>query len=401
MLSRPNCGVNLPRPAGTGYNPRPMTPPTESSSTTASTSDSRRTLRRRFLLSLVAALVIYAGFLVYGDLDKLRPLLRDFPWLWLPAILGLTLINYAGRLLKWLWYLRIVGSKISWQDGTRVFGVGMTMVLTPGKAGELLKSYMVKNAGGTPMSVTAPIVLSERLTDGLAMLLLAGVGLLAFDDPLLRRAAATMLAVLFAVVAVVWIRPLSLTLLRTGERVPLMRNYVSHAHSFYESSYMLLAPRNLLIAVAIGVVSWSCEGLAYYLVLLGMTAGGAEPLAVGIQTALTSVFIFSISTVLGAVMATPGGLGATEASLVALSQRLLGLDAATATASALLIRFATLWFGVGIGLVCLARWSHLLEGPVPSREPSPGGGPPTDAAAADTASADTASTDAPSSPVES
>ncbi|MFN2115575.1 MAG: YbhN family protein [Anaerolineae bacterium] len=336
--------------------------PSPETSAAPSPASAARGLRRRFMWSLIAALVIYILLIAYADVGTLRPVLRDFPWRWLPLILGLTLVNYAGRLIKWIWYLRLVGSPITAADAARVFGVGMTMVMTPGKAGELLKSYMVKNASGTPIAVTAPIVLAERLTDGLAMLLLAGIGLLSFDDPALRRAAAVALAVLFAVVAVVWIRPLALGLLRIGERVQVVRDYASHARDFYESSYLLLAPRNLLIAVSIGLVSWSFEGLAYYLVLVGVTAGGSAPLAHGVQTALTSIFIFSISTVLGAVMATPGGLGATEAGLVALSQRMLGLDPASATAAALVVRFATLWFGVALGLLSLARWSWLLEG---------------------------------------
>jgi uncharacterized membrane protein YbhN (UPF0104 family) len=96
--------------------------------------------------------------------------------------------------------------------------------------------------------------------------------------------------------------------------------------------------------------------LAYYLVVLGM---GIEP---GGDTMLIAVFIFSISTVLGAVVGTPGGLGGTEGGLVALAVQLLEMGRTPATAAALLIRFATLWFGVAIGLVSLALWPHLLDG---------------------------------------
>ena len=143
-----------------------------------------------------------------------------------------------------------------------------------------------------------------------------------------------------------------------GERTPVVRRFAHHLHAFYESTYHILGPRNLAIAVGIGIVSWTCEGLAYYVVL----RGAYPALAPGIETVLTAVFIFSVSTVLGALAATPGGLGAIEASLVALSQRLLGLAPASAIAAALLVRFATLWFGVALGLASLARWSRLLEG---------------------------------------
>ena len=49
-----------------------------------------------------------------------------------------------------------------------------------------------------------------------------------------------------------------------------------------------------------------------------------------------------------------------ESSLAALSIQLLGLSRPAAAAAALLIRFATLWFGVAIGLISLALWPHLL-----------------------------------------
>src|SRR5690606_17951262 len=124
-------------------------------------------------------------------------------------------------------------------------------------------------------------------------------------------------------------------------------------------------PRNLLIAAGIGTLSWLCEGLAYFLVLVGM---GVSP---DWEMALIAVFIFSISTVVGALIATPGGLGGTEGSLVALSGQILGLARTPAGAAALLIRFSTLWFGVLLGIAGLARWPELLSGAESVRHRAP------------------------------
>ena len=82
----------------------------------------------------------------------------------------------------------------------------------------------------------------------------------------------------------------------------------------------------------------------------------------GYVFALLAIFIFSISTIVGAVVATPGGLGGTEGGLVSLGMRLLGLAKPSATAAALLARLATLWFGVALGLVCMSLWPELLAG---------------------------------------
>jgi glycosyltransferase 2 family protein len=313
-------------------------------------------LTRKLIYSLVFALLVYIALALWSDWNELTAALLDFPWQWLPLVVALTLVNYAGRLLKWQWYLGLLGVPLGRSDSARIFGVGMLMVMTPGKAGEFLKSYMVKNVSGTPMSVTAPAVLAERVTDGLAMLVLASVGLFAFPYATARWVAAIAFTGLLAILVIVQIRPLALWFLALGRRLPVIKRFAGHLFTFYESSYLIFRPRNLLIALAIGLVSWSAEGLAYYLVVVGF---GAQP---GAETVLISIFIFCISTVIGAVFAMPGGLGGVEGSLLFLSTSLLGLSRASATASALLIRFCTLWLGVGIGVVSFLLWPSLLAG---------------------------------------
>ncbi len=251
--------------------------------------------------------------------QDLAQALIDFPWQWMPAVVGLTLLSYTARLFKWQWYLKVVGVQISRFDSARIFGVGMLMVMTPGKAGEFLKSYMVKNVTGTPMSVTAPVILAERMTDGMAMLVLAGAGLFAFPDPTARSIAATVFFSFVAIVVVVQIRPLALWCLGVAEHIPVVKRFAHNLHTLYESSYIIFKPGNLMVSLTIGVFSWGCVGLAYYIVLVGF---GAPP---GPQTVLVAIFIFNISTVIGAVFAMPGGLGGVEGSMVALSMRILGL----------------------------------------------------------------------------
>ena len=313
-------------------------------------------LRRKILLSFVFALLLYIALALWSDWQALAQALTDFPWHWLPLVIGLTLVNYIGRLLKWQWYLNLLGVKITRHDSARIFGIGMLMVMTPGKAGEFLKSYMVRNVTGTPMSVTAPAVLAERMTDGMAMLLLASAGLFAFPDPTARWVALLVLLTSVVTIVVIQIRPLAMRVLGIGKRLPVINRFADHLYSFYESSYLIFRPRNLLISLGIGVVSWVAEGFAFYLVLVGF---GATP---GSQSVLIAVFIFCISTVIGALFATPGGLGGVEGSLVALTVRLFSLPTVMATGAALLVRFCTLWLGVTIGVVSFARWPDLLAG---------------------------------------
>lgn len=314
----------------------------------------RKRLGVQFFWSLLLALLVYIGLIVYGDWRQLSALLAEFPWRWLPPMLGLTLVNFGVRLLKWHWYLRLIRTPISFGQSARIYGISFLMMMTPGKVGEFVRAFMVRNVSGAPFSVVAPVVLAERMTDGLAMILLAGLGLLAIDDGRIRMAALAALLIIAGIIIAIQVRPLALWCLALGHRLPLVNRFADKLSAFYESSYFLLQPKYLFTSVLIGVVSWASQGIGFYLVLLGF---GAEASA---GSMLTAVSAFNMSTVVGAVVATPGGLGGVESSLAALSIQLLDMSRPAAAAAALVIRFATLWFGVAIGLVCLALWPHLL-----------------------------------------
>jgi uncharacterized protein (TIRG00374 family) len=81
-----------------------------------------------------------------------------------------------------------------------------------------------------------------------------------------------------------------------------------------------------------------------YLVLVGL---GVTP---GWAVLSAGIFVLAFSTVIGAVTALPGGLGAAEASIAGMLVFILGLSRETAAAATILIRFATLWFAVLLGL---------------------------------------------------
>src|SRR5438309_188150 len=102
----------------------------------------------------------------------------------------------------------------------------MAMAMTPGKVGEVLKSYLLKQVRGTPIATSAPIVVAERLTDGIAMLFLSAAGLLLFDygRPVMVGIAVFVVVFLF----VFQNRTLFERLLERGERVPFLATRLHH-----------------------------------------------------------------------------------------------------------------------------------------------------------------------------
>lgn len=310
-------------------------------------------LRNKLVISIVFGIVIAAVLAMSADLPQTLGALQRFAWRYLPAILSLTLINYALRFVKWHYYLGQIGAgHVSLGVSLKIFVAGFTMVMTPGKVGELYKAWALKETNQVAISRAAPVVLAERITDGLAMVILASAGL-----ALYRFGALMLLAVVLMMggfVVVVQIRPLALGLLDHGDRLPIVSRFTSSLREFYESTYRLLSLRNLLFAVSLGVVSWAAEGAALFLVLLGLGFVATPELLVQAVSAL------ALSTILGAITFLPGGLGVIDGTLAGLLLVLTSAGADLAVAATLIIRLATLWFGVMLGILTLVGYRREL-----------------------------------------
>jgi uncharacterized protein (TIRG00374 family) len=302
-----------------------------------------------------AAVVIV--LLLYSDLQDIGTYARQFPPLFLIPILGLTLFNYAGRWLKWQFYLNLIDVKdITYRESILLWVSGFVLAITPGKVGEFLKAGLLRNLTGTPVARSAPVIFAERLTDGLAMFVLAAIGfggILATstaNQEVLQSYVPGYIAVLTIIalgIIALQIRPLCLWGLGVVERLPVVGRFGTSFLELYESTYTLLKPFPLLVAVVLGTISWSGEVIGFFLIFWGM---GLEPSWLLLWQAM---FILASATIIGAVSGLPGGLGAAEVTVVGMVQLIvLGYaDPGFAGAATLFVRLSTLWFSVVLGLV--------------------------------------------------
>ncbi|GIW09936.1 MAG: flippase-like domain-containing protein [Chloroflexi bacterium] len=324
--------------------------------------------RGRLLFSLALAVLVLLGLLVYGDLTATVRAIGRFRLEFVPAIIGLTLLNYLLRFGKWHYYLRRLGARdLTLGTSLLVFLSGMSMTVTPGKVGEWLKCYLLQQQGALSFSRAAPVVLAERLTDGLALLVLASGGMLIFG--LGGEVLAGTLLLAAVIVGLSQYRPLARWVLERAATLPILGRQAAHLREFYESSFLLFRGPALAVAVGLGVISWAGECLAFALVLTGL---GVEPSSLLVVQA---TFILAISSLAGGLLLTPGGLGVAEGGIAGLTRYLVGTSPDVAAAATILIRACTLWFGVLLGAVALAITSRQL-----ARRPSAALTPRPDAA---------------------
>ena len=344
-------------------------PPTDGASNPEDVAGWRRLLPR-FVAGLVLALAVLTALALFADLRELGDALASFDWWLTVPIVALTLLNYALRFVKWQVYLDRIGVRgIPPRPSALTFLSAFSMSVTPGKIGEIIKAVYVRRLTGTPVSRTAAVIAAERLTDGLAMLGLAAIGLTQFSygRPLLAIAALLGIGVVVLLRRPTLLGPL---VARLGQ-VPVAGRAIArsthHAGHFLDASNVLYAPRLVVGSVLLGMLSWFSECVALFLVLIGLGQPASWHLL------LVATFVLSVSSVFGALSFLPGGLGIAEASITAMLILLITDPAFTrgdAAAATILIRFATLWFSVLLGVGAVAILQRLLRGRTTVTAPS-------------------------------
>lgn len=298
-------------------------------------------LLRRLLIGIVFGIGVYAALAIYLGVEKLGRSLITFDYIRFLPILTLTFSNYLLRYLKWSYYLRTLDVKVPAGRNLTIFLGGLSMVVTPGKIGELLKAYLLRTAQGVPMARTAPVVMAERVTDLIALVILMLAGFFTFRQGQTVLIAVSSLLLIF--LGVISSRTLSMALLRLFTRLPGLSKIGHKLEEFYESMATLFKPVPLFWATVLSLLAWFCECYGFYLVL-----GGFPNTTIAL---LLAVFIYSATTLGG--LPTPGGLGLTDGGMTALLRYAGEVKIGTAGAATLLIRLCTLWFAVLVGVIAL------------------------------------------------
>lgn len=263
------------------------------------------------------------------------------------ALLGLSLINYAARALRWHLYIRRLGLGVPFRTSALQFVAGFALTTTPGKVGEALRLWLMERRNGVPYARSIPLLFADRIIDLLAMGILALVGLLALSAPsglYVLGAGAT--AGVLALTMRPWaaLRAVGLGYRVVGRRPRLFAGMRGAIRRTAE----LFAPKVLGAAMLLTILGWLAECAALALVLRALDAD------IG---ALGAILTFTVAMLAGAATLLPGGLGGTEATMVALlALQGVGLEAAIPATA--IIRASTLWFAVLLGFAALSPALH-------------------------------------------
>jgi uncharacterized protein (TIRG00374 family) len=288
------------------------------------------------LFAVGAALLSLLAGDVLGKLALLSPVT-------LLAMLGLSLVNYLSRGLRWLLFCRRLGVAVPPWRNLLIFVAGFALTTTPGKVGEALRLWLIERRYGYRYERLAPLFLGDRLSDMNGVLLLLLISAFGLPGQAWLALPAGLVVVLVTL-AFVFPGPLIegiggvYRLARRRGRRLFARTRTALRHTA-----RLLEPGTYLPALLLSLLGWLAESGAFALLLHDL--GAPVP-------ALAAMGIFTLSLVAGGVSMLPGGLGGAEAVLIG-ALLALGVELDRAVAATAVIRLTTLWFGVGLGSLAM------------------------------------------------
>lgn len=301
---------------------------------------------RRILAIMAVAMVFYFVIVVLSDIDDVGSAFRSFDWVYLMPVLILVLVNYLVRAERWHSYLHGIGLGVPRVRSFWLFLAGLSMSITPAKAGEALKALLLRMEKGAPLERGIAVVFAERMTDLTGVLILVGLGFFVFPYGLLPFSVVVALVVaILVILSVPRISGRFISFLKS--RRPLNRVGAMAERALTDARSLLLG-RNLVRGTALGVVAWGAECVAFYLILVACSSD---------IVLMECVFVYSFASVIGAISMMPGGMGTTEATMIGLLL-VLSVSASTASFAVILVRACTLWFAVGLGIVMLMAYSR-------------------------------------------
>jgi len=225
----------------------------------------------------------------------------------------------------------------------------LTMSVTPGKIGDLIKSYMLKEINGTPVNRTIPIVFAERVTEFVALLILVILGVNIYNQGIIIITISLLsIIILFILLFNSRITNRIISMLSKYKK---LEKYIEPLSLTLSNSKSLLQPKPFSLMIFLSLFIWLIEAFGFYLILIQFKID---------FSIIWSFFTYLFSIFIGSVSMLPAGLGITDGSLTyLLSQN--GFSKEIAVTATLLVRIATLWFALIVGIVGMLGFNRISK----------------------------------------
>jgi len=288
---------------------------------------------------------LYIGIALYSDISEISEHFMKANVLFLLLVLPIEICAFFVRSIRQKVLLDAIEVKIPFISNFKIFIAGLSMTITPGGSGEIIKSHFLKKNFNYSNSKTLPLVFVERFHDFLAVNTIIILSLFFFY--LWQSVVLVTVSSIFLIIIYLIMRKKILLekLLIKMKNIKFISKLIPSIE-FSESLVLLTSWKTTVKVWTISVASWLIEVISAYYVFKSFGID-LHIIQVG-QIVYTSILI-------GALSFLPGGIGITEGSIIAFMVE-KGYELSVVSAMVLMLRIVTIWFATAVGFIFTHRF---------------------------------------------
>jgi len=298
---------------------------------------------KRTISIIIISALFYTIFSLITDIQKISNEFANIDIFYIPLILGFHFLAMGIRSIRQKVFFDSLNIKLSTKQNIKLYFAGMSLMVTPGGSGELIKNRILKEKFGHSYTKTIPVLLAEKYHNMLSVIPILFFFLLFKESYEILTITSIIAVILFCIFLIVKNQKLCLNIMSKIPRKWILKEIPDNTSSFYDSLLILFKGKTVFSGLSIGIIAWLADAVAVYFCFLAFD--------------LNFDFIYTTLTnfapmIVGTILFIPGGLGVLELGMTGLLLQ-SGIMISTASALVLFIRFMITWSSVIVGIFAL------------------------------------------------
>jgi glycosyltransferase 2 family protein len=295
----------------------------------------------RSLIIIFFILIFYIGFVVFSDFNKISNNIININFKFIPIIILFVFSGFTIMGIRQCYLLNQIDVKISIKENIKLYFTGLSMILTPGGSGQLIKSFYLKKKYNYEIKKTLPLVFVERFIDLMCIITLIASSLLFVQNIEITIIVIIGIILIVAVILGIRFKKLFNIFLIILSKIPFLKKNLDEINDIHDSLIKMTTVKSFTIGFIFGIFAFCFDVIAVFFVFT------AFDVQLDFLKMITAIYP---SILYGALSFIPGGIGITELNVV----RFLtneGLSISLSSTIILMIRFFTLWISTVVGFV--------------------------------------------------
>ena len=296
--------------------------------------------QNKLIITIIVFLGFYVAFILISDINKISSEFLNIKIQFVFLSMLFTIFSLLVRSYRQKKFLDKLDIQIHMKKNISLFFSGMSMMITPLGAGELIKSHFLKRNYNEPISKTSPIIFLERFHDLLAVATILSFTLFLsyfWQGIVILGISFTLLIVLYLIVT----NKSFLQLFQKNiTKIKFLQRLLPNSE-FYDTFSKLTNKKTTFTVWGISLVSFIFDAMAVY---SGFLAFGQN------FDFIEATGYYYASLLFGAISFLPVGIGITESSFVGFLVS-HNVELSLASSIVLLTRLTTIWFTTIVGFI--------------------------------------------------